>query len=72
MFIARGGIIMICIECKKAEARGGMFCGQAFTDWKCEKCGEIYTHHNTAVPKVCKECSEKYNICEECGRPIDG
>ena len=60
---------MICKECEH-ESRN-MFCGQAFTDWKCIKCGKTFMHHNTATPKVCKECSEKYNLCENCGKEID-
>lgn len=59
---------MICNECKHESIN--MFCGQSFTDWKCQVCGKTFTHCNTATPKVCKECSEKYNLCEECGKEI--
>ena len=59
---------MICIRCKIEQA--GMVGGQAFTAFKCEKCGEMSMHYNTNVPKICSKCSEKYNICERCGQPI--
>ena len=58
----------VCIRCKIEQA-GGMS-GQAFTAFKCEKCGEMNMHYNTNVPKICSKCSEKYNICERCGKPL--
>lgn len=58
----------ICTNCKIEQA-GGMS-GQAFTAFKCEKCGEMNMHYNTNVPKICSKCSEKYNICERCGQPL--
>lgn len=61
---------MLCEECKKLNAMGGFMCGQAFTDWTCHNCNNIFTHHNTATPKICKECSETYGLCEECGKQI--
>lgn len=61
---------MICNECKKENSLGGWLCGQAFTDWKCQKCEQTFTHHNTSTPKICKKCSEKYNLCEQCGKEI--
>lgn len=60
---------MICSKCK-IEMQYGCACGQGFTEWKCEKCGKIYIHHNTNTPKVCENCSKKYNICEKCGKNI--
>ena len=58
----------VCTKCKIEQA-GGMS-GQAFTAFKCEKCGEMNMHYNTNVPKICSKCSEKYNICERCGKPF--
>lgn len=59
---------MICIRCKIEQA--GMVGGQAFTAFKCEKCGEMNMHWNTNVPKICEKCSKELNICERCGQPI--
>lgn len=47
-----------------------VMCGQGFTSYICEKCGKEYTHHNTNTPKVCPECSEKLNICQQCSQPL--
>ena len=59
---------MICDKCKHESHN--MFCGQGFRDWICKLCGKKSIHHNTAVPKVCKSCSEKHNVCENCGEKI--
>lgn len=61
---------MICKQCQEDRLQGYV-CGQAFTDWQCQKCGKTFTHHNTAIPKVCKSCSEKYNLCEDCGCEVN-
>ena len=44
-----------------------MLSGQGFTDFKCSLCGKIDTWHNTNVPKICDECSNKLNVCQRCG-----
>ena len=60
---------MECIKCLMENK--GAVCGQGFTEYTCEKCGEKSWHHNTNVPKYCSNCSEKYNICERCGGNLD-
>jgi hypothetical protein len=40
--------------------------GQAFTEYVCEFCGASGSHPNTATPKICKSCAEKYDCCVEC------
>lgn len=40
--------------------------GQAFTSYKCKKCGKDYLHANTTVPMVCEKCASKYHICQRC------
>ncbi len=60
---------MICNNCRQLEQRG-LISGQAFTDWTCLKCGREDIHPNTGVPKICKNCSEEYNLCESCGQPV--
>ena len=58
--------------CKKCLFKGkGMIAGQAFTDFKCSLCGKIDTWHNTNVPKICDECSNKLNVCQRCGEQLE-
>lgn len=44
----------------------GMVAGQGFTKYTCEICGQEGWWHNTATPKICPSCSEKYFLCERC------
>lgn len=54
-------------ECKYCYYfRSNIIAGQAFTKYECGICKEIHTHPNTAVPKICKECAKKHNICTRC------
>ena len=57
--------------CKKCSTEN-LYCvaGQAMTEWTCIICGKKFIHKNTAVPYVCKECSESHHVCEECGQAI--
>jgi hypothetical protein len=41
--------------------------GQAFTDFVCEMCTVVNTHHNTAVPRMCDSCASKRSLCRRCG-----
>jgi DNA-directed RNA polymerase subunit RPC12/RpoP len=41
------------------------------TDYVCKKCGKEKTHHDTAVPEVCEECSREHNICRRCGDRLE-
>lgn len=41
--------------------------GQAFTPWNCAACGQEGSHHNTAVPLLCKPCGELRGCCVRCG-----
>jgi ribosomal protein S27E len=52
-----------CTSC--AERR--IVAGQAYTRFECAICAEIGRHHNTAIPKVCRKCANKLNVCERCG-----
>jgi len=45
--------------------------GQAFTDWKCQICGDEHSHHNTAVPRLCLRCAKNYRLCAECGGDLE-
>lgn len=42
----------------------------AFSNGECKQCGcEVVTPH-IPCDEVCYECSEKYNLCQECGEEI--
>ena len=41
--------------------------GQAFTAYTCKGCDAEQMHSNTAVPKLCTECSTKLDACRRCG-----
>lgn len=58
---------MKCEKCKNKTT----IAGQAFTKYVCDICKDSKSYHNTAIPKICKECSEKNNICEKCGIKVD-
>lgn len=57
------------MECKKCRLDKGI-AGQGFTQYTCEKCGQLAWHHNTAVPKYCHSCSDKFYICKRCGADL--
>jgi len=44
---------------------------QAFWRYTCDICGEEKMNPNTDVPKVCRECAEKNNVCMYCGEKLD-
>lgn len=50
--------------------RGGL-AGQAFTSYTCQECGKEQSHPNTAVPKYCAACSDKYGACQDCGADME-
>lgn len=59
-------------ECCGCWYSGPRISGQAFTDWKCDLCGEPQQmHHNTDTPRVCEVCAEAYGVCVSCGGDID-
>jgi len=45
--------------------------GRAMTPFVCERCGRSAMHSNTDVPRFCKECAQRYNMCCRCGGPVD-
>jgi hypothetical protein len=57
------------MECRKCRLNKG-FAGQGFTHYECEKCGQLGWHPNTAIPKFCPTCSNKYYICQRCGADL--
>ena len=59
---------MECVACQMANK--GLIGGQAFTKFKCERCGQISYHHNTNVPKYCYTCSSSEYICARCGKDL--
>lgn len=59
------------LECGACYYFGGRIAGQGFTNYTCQVCEEERTHHNTAVPRICRGCAQKLNICSRCGADID-
>lgn len=47
-----------------------MLAGQGFTQYKCEKCGQLAFHPNTHVPRYCHSCSTENYICQRCGADL--
>jgi len=38
----------------------------------CKSCGiEFYSPH-LPEQSICENCSEKYNLCQQCGKRLDG
>ena len=59
------------MECRQCKIEGkGLIGGQAFTQYECQKCGQLAYHHNTNVPKFCSSCSETELICQRCGKDL--
>ena len=59
----------ICKKCREEER--GMMAGQGFRDFTCQLCGKTDTWCNTNTPKFCSECSEKLDMCQRCGGPVN-
>lgn len=55
---------MICKKCKH------IIISHAFSEGKCKICGETIVTGHIPCYEVCKECSEKLNLCEQCGKEI--
>lgn len=55
---------MKCKKCRNNFEIGGA----AITPYTCEKCGNENFFMLTRTPKICPICSEKYHLCETCGR----
>ena len=55
---------MICKKCEHIIVLNG------FSDDKCKICGERIVTGHIPCYEVCKECSEKLNLCEQCGKEM--
>lgn len=55
---------MICKKCEHIVVL------HAFSEGKCKICGERIVTGHIPCYEVCKECSEKLNLCEQCGKEI--
>lgn len=55
-------------ECKTCfYLKGDRVVLHAFTDYKCDACESEHTHHDSGLPKYCKDCSLEFEICVRCG-----
>lgn len=54
----------ICGKCKHNVYQ------QAFTNTKCIHCDRVLTTGHIPGHKVCQNCSDEKNICEQCGGPM--
>jgi hypothetical protein len=54
-------------ECRFCFYFGHGMAGQAFTEYTCKGCDTEQMHPNTAVPKLCDECTDAMGACRRCG-----
>lgn len=55
---------MICKKCEHIIVL------HAFSEGKCKICRERIITGHIPCYEVCEECSEKFNLCEQCGKEI--
>ena len=55
------------MNCKKCER---IIVLHAFSNGECKICNEEITTPHIPCNKVCESCSEKDNLCEQCGEEI--
>lgn len=53
-------------ECRWCFYSGAKLAGQAFTPWACARCDAQFSHPNTAVPALCRDCADKAKLCVTC------
>lgn len=58
---------MLCKDCSES-----LLFGEAqITFYTCEKCGRVQGYITTrGVPKYCPKCSDKYKLCQKCGKKM--
>jgi DNA-directed RNA polymerase subunit RPC12/RpoP len=56
---------MYCDRCRKK------FYGQMISMGRCVVCGKPVTSPHVPAHVVCRECSEKVGLCEQCGRRME-
>lgn len=49
----------------------GGWAGQAFSEGKCEVCGDKIVSATWPCDKVCHRCSVEYFLCCHCGKPME-
>lgn len=59
-------------ECKTCYyIDGPIVAGQAFTRYQCSGCETEKWNSNTACPKLCDDCSDKFHACTRCGGDLE-
>lgn len=64
ILLNRGIFDMICEKCRE-----GIYL-QAMSKGKCIKCGKTTLTPHLPSYIICKSCSEKLNLCEQCGKEL--
>lgn len=60
---------MLCKDCLK------LLCTKVLrtnttTENTCENCNDTFVSYSIVKPKLCKSCSDRYGLCECCGKAI--
>lgn len=55
----------LCVRCY------GRMAGQAFSEGKCEACGDIIVSATWPCDKICDKCAIEKHLCRHCGRPLE-
>jgi len=52
--------------------RANTLAGQMFTEYTCWRCDRAHLHHNTAVPRLCADCTKETGLCNACCGDVNG
>ena len=55
--------------CKSCGSERIIVC-HVLTNFVCEVCKGVFTHHNSGAPKVCNKCAVEKNMCQRCREKV--